>query len=97
MRGTNIRMMLGATSFLTDTTVSKRGEREMAHAPVMNVVPVCGLVEMMWSRETGAPGSAFGSEASGRQPYQAESTSERLTRSSGDRYVFTSFKIHSIS
>ena len=51
----------------------------------------------MWSRLTGPSGSAWGSDASGRQPRQALSTSPRLTRMSSDRYLEHSFKIHWIS
>merc|ERR1719331_2731824 len=53
--------------------------------PQMNVTPVLSSTPMAWWRDTGAPGGAFGSRYSGRQPCHAESTSERRTRMSAER------------
>ena len=55
--------------------------------PVTQVTPVSGWVEMMWSRDTGAPGAAWGSLANGRHPCQALRTSLRRTRRSSERYL----------
>ena len=77
------------SSFLSEITLStvcSAISRYVVHLPpVTNVIPVAGFVEIRWSRDTGEPGGAYGSLASGRQPRHAERTSARRTWRSGER------------
>mmetsp|Transcript_20259 Transcript_20259/g.68633 ORF Transcript_20259/g.68633 Transcript_20259/m.68633 type:complete len:216 (-) Transcript_20259:817-1464(-) len=83
---------------MTASTVSSAISRYVVHLPpVTNVTPVFGFVDMMWSRDTGAPSEAFGSLAKGRQPHHAEVTSDLRSSNSVERYFWASFSSHSIS
>merc|ERR1719258_229547 len=65
--------------------------------PRMKITPVLASTPMAWWRETGAPGGAFGSRYSGRQPCHAERTSERRTRMSLERHEAASLTRYWIS
>merc|ERR1719331_333131 len=65
--------------------------------PQMNVTPVFSSCPIAWWRETGAPGGAFGSRYSGRQPCHAESTSERRRRIAVERHEAASLTRYWIS